>query len=821
MQFITSIFKSKPPVIGFVVVIQFYLLINTAFTQNCPPNIDFETGTFSGWTCYTGFTAAVNGQNVISLTPSGGPVANRHTMINSYAANGLDEYGEFPVSCPNGSGHSIKLGNNSGGGQAEGISYEFTIPANQQSFNLIYNYAVVFEDPDHQEFEQPRMEIEIMNVTDNIRISCSSFAFFPNGSSLPGFNLSLNSTGDTPVWYKDWSAVSINLDNHAGKTIRLFFKSADCTFRRHFGYAYIDVNTACSGKLTGSSFCPDDTVVNVVAPYGYQFYRWFNSSFTQVLGTNQLLSLSPLPVPGTTVAVVLFPYFGYGCKDTLYAELKDDLNFTLHAGRDTVSCNQAPVQIGGPPNPGIIYRWEPVTGLSNPFSPNPYAIPAATTLYTITAMSTGGGCLQKDSVMVRASEIDDSLYFSGKEIFCTGNGDSAVLRVILTDSIQWHKDDIAIPGARFPIYRVTEPGTYYAVLSNLGGCRVQTGRRTINISSIPHVAFNVDTSRLCLAGNIFRFTNTSSNVFGTMQYKWIFGDGTEALTRNVDHHYTAPGIYNVKLIVTSNGICSDSSQATIEIFPNPVPLFIAGSSCINLPLAIVNNTIENGSDPVNYLWNFGNGSTSVLRHPPPLLYQLPGVYNISLSVNSALCPSPVSTARQQVIIDKPKAGISYPVKIAVENLPLQLEARQIGEMVLWKPADGLGNNRSWLPVFRSMEDKKYLVEIKTNSGCITVDTQIVVVIKNIGIYVPGAFTPDNNGVNDLLKPVLYGIKALNYFRIYNRWGKLMYQSNNAEPGWDGMFKGNRQEMNTYTWLLEAIGADGKKYIKSGTTVLIR
>lgn len=306
-----------------------------------------------------------------------------------------------------------------------------------------------------------------------------------------------------------------------------------------------------------------------------------------------------------------------------------------------------------------------------------------------------------------------------------------------------------------------------------------------------------------------------------MQYKWLFGDGTEAFTRNVDHHYTAPGIYNVKLIVTSNGICSDSSQATIEIFPNPVPLFIAGSSCINLPLAIVNNTIDNGSDPVNYLWNFGNGSTSVLRHPPPQLYQLPGVYNISLSVNSALCPSPESTARQQVIIDKPKAGISYPVKIAVENLPLQLEARQIGEMVLWKPADGLGYNRSWLPVFRSMEDKKYLVEVKTNSGCIAVDTQIVIVIKNIGIYVPGAFTPDNNGVNDLLKPVLYGIKALNYFRIYNRWGKLMYQSNNAEPGWDGLFKGNRQEMNTYTWLLEAVGADGKKYIKSGTTVLIR
>ena len=111
--------------------------------------------------------------------------------------------------------------------------------------------------------------------------------------------------------------------------------------------------------------------------------------------------------------------------------------------------------------------------------------------------------------------------------------------------------------------------------------------------------------------------------------------------------------------------------------------------------------------------------------------------------------------------------------------------------------------------------------MKTGRGCVTVDTQQVVVIKNIGIYVPGAFTPDNNGLNDLLKPVLFGIKTLLHFKVYNRWGKLMFQSNNADAGWDGMYKGIRQEMNTYTWLLEAIGADGRKYVKSGTVVLIR
>ena len=162
---------------------------------------------------------------------------NRHTMY-TYNPTGqeLDPYGHFPVICPNGSNHSIRLGNDQGGGEAEGISYQFTIPLNKDVYSLIYHYAVVFQDPNHLESQQPRMEVEITNVTDNQRIDCSSFTFHPYGSVLPGFQLSDNPGSNTPVWVKDWSAVSINLNNMAGKTIRMFFKTADCTFKKHFGY---------------------------------------------------------------------------------------------------------------------------------------------------------------------------------------------------------------------------------------------------------------------------------------------------------------------------------------------------------------------------------------------------------------------------------------------------------------------------------------------------------------------------------------------------------------------------------------------------------
>jgi len=149
----------------------------SARAQDCPNNIDFETGTFNGWTCYIGSSAAVNGQNVIYLSPTPGPIPNRQTMYSRSSLGALDEYGGFPVNCPNGSGYSVRLGNNIAGTEAEGLSYEFTIPANQNIYSLIYHYAVVFQDPNHEIYQQPRLVIQITNVTDNSLIPQSKWRY--------------------------------------------------------------------------------------------------------------------------------------------------------------------------------------------------------------------------------------------------------------------------------------------------------------------------------------------------------------------------------------------------------------------------------------------------------------------------------------------------------------------------------------------------------------------------------------------------------------------------------------------------------------------
>ena len=794
----------------------------TARAQACPSNIDFESGAFTGWTTYTGSVAAIGGQNTISLSPTATAVGDRHAMNSANPGDGLDPYGGFPVNCPNGSGHSIKLGNTSGGGEAEGIAYEFTIPANENAYTLIYNYAVVFQDPNHQMYEQPRMEIEVKNVTDNTVISCASFSFFPYGSTLPGFFTSPNPGSETPVLYKDWSAVSVNLAGNAGKTIRLFFKTADCTFRRHFGYAYIDVNSECSGTFVGATYCPEDTVINVMAPFGYEGYTWYNNSLTQVLGSKQVLSLKPPPAAGTVIAVKLVPYSGYGCPQTLFAKLVDTLTVVSRAGRDTISCNRAPVPIGVLPKLGLVYKWSPERGLSNPNIANPYANPDVTTTYVVTTNHDGGGCISTDTVVVRASVIVDSLQLLGKAALCSGSGDSAVLRIHPTDTIQWFKDNLPIGGARATEYKVTQTGFYNARLANTEGCQIITKSRDINISSIPVAGVNVPVKLdQCLIGNQFSFTNTSTNAQGAMQYRWVFGDGTERTTKDVQYSYTRAGTYQVKMYVNSSAICADSSKFNVVVYQNAVANFKVDPTCVNLPVELVNNTVDTGSSPVNYTWNLGNGQVSRSRYPPALTYTVPGNYPITLSVNTAQCPTPLHTVVQNLIIDKPAPGRTYPVDFAAANLALRLQAREIGDKVTWRPSTNLNNATSYTPVFTGNSEQTYHIELKTNSGCVTNDTQQVKIIKQVEIFVPNAFTPNNDGKNDYLHPIMRGIKEVRFFKIFNRWGELVYEMNGSGRGWNGTYKGVMQPTQTVVWMMEGVDANGRGYAKKGTSILVR
>ena len=301
----------------------------------CPPNIDFEIGDFTNWSCYTGTTFVFSGQNNLTLSPST-PLPRRHVLQNTAA---LDPYGQFPVLPPLGGQYTLKLGNDSVGAHAERVRYIINVPANDPNFSITFQYAVVLENPDadqggaHTDQEQPRFTAKLYDPQTNEYLSCGSFTFVASLVGIvPGFAVSSTLGGPwslppAKVWYKPWSSVFVDLSNYGGRTLYLEFTTADCTRRGHFGYAYVDVY-ACGVGAEASYTCGPPDTVTLTAPDGFQNYKWYNNDFTTLYGNSQQAIVTPAPPGGGTFKVVVTPYNNTDCPT---CDCSDTLSVSVSA----------------------------------------------------------------------------------------------------------------------------------------------------------------------------------------------------------------------------------------------------------------------------------------------------------------------------------------------------------------------------------------------------------------------------------------------------------------------------------------------------------
>jgi gliding motility-associated-like protein len=365
------------------------LRVNIQQGGTCPANIGFEAGTFENWQCGTGFTMVRNNANVINIDPSP-PVNGRHTLIARAATSGVDPYGFFPLNPPDGSGYAVKLGNTQVNEEAERITYQFTVPANATEAAFSYRYAVVFQDPNHQKDQQPRFIARMLDVATNTYLPCASNEYIAT-AALPGFQ---QSTVDPEVKFKPWSSAFINLSEYAGKTLQLEFTTADCTQGQHWGYAYIDVGD-CDVTANANYQCKINTAT-FTGPPGFQEYRWYDDNFRNLIGTGENLVLSPAPVVNN-VNVIVVPFNGFGCSDTLQASINPILPIAK-AGADTVFCPGKPLMIGTPGDNRFTYSWSPADFLSDAAVATPVSTSPNATSYEVTVTSIESGCVAKDTI---------------------------------------------------------------------------------------------------------------------------------------------------------------------------------------------------------------------------------------------------------------------------------------------------------------------------------------------------------------------------------------------------------------------------------------
>lgn len=175
------------------------------------------------------------------------------------------------------------------------------------------------------------------------------------------------------------------------------------------------------------------------------------------------------------------------------------------------------------------------------------------------------------------------------------------------------------------------------------------------------------------------------------------------------------------------------------------------------------------------------------------------------------------------VVPKVIANAGFDTTVVIQQ-PLQFNASG-GAHYTWSPGTYLSDPNIGNPiaVYPSGTQKiSYQVTASTPEGCIGTDSITVFVFQTKPeLFIPTAFSPNNDGLNDVFRPSLAGMKQLNYFSVYNRWGQLLFTTNKLNEGWDGVFKGTKQLAGTYVYMAEAVNYLGAVVRKRGTVQLIR
>ncbi len=439
--------------------------------------------------------------------------------------------------------------------------------------------------------------------------------------------------------------------------------------------------------------------------------------------------------------------------------------------------------------------------------------PSQTTKYYCTISNGISTCV--DSVTISVGVLDTSIIALDPLQVCSNNG-SVRMQAGVAASYKWLKDGVVIPGATASIYTALQTGNYRVVVANSVGCSDTTRSLSVSINPLPVGSIQTPVSNIICDGSSIVLTASGGDT-----YQWKL-NGVN-IPGAIDSSYAAKvaGSYTVTLINRANCSALATGNITLTLISRPTVAFSYVNNCVNVPVSFTNTSDVSKSGTVTYAWTFGNGNRSTIVSPVNQIYPTVGNYNIKLVVTPTACPTLYDSSIKVINVVAPPPGIRYPSLNVLKNVATTLQARNIGTTFTWNPVVGLSNGTISNPVFNFNVGADYQINIVNTAGCKIVDSLLIRVFDKYSVFVPKAFSPDGNGVNDLLRPILVGIKEVRSFRVYSRWGNLLYQTKAVTLGWDGTYNGQLMPTDTYTWVFEGVDLDNKPVLSSGKSTLIR
>jgi gliding motility-associated-like protein len=300
------------------------------------------------------------------------------------------------------------------------------------------------------------------------------------------------------------------------------------------------------------------------------------------------------------------------------------------------------------------------------------------------------------------------------------------------------------------------------------------------------------------------------------QYVWTPATGLS--NPGISNPVANPATTTQYIVNVTLGRCTASDTLTVNVNTAPVPDAGApGFICYGQTYQL------QGSGGTSFVWTpAGDLNNPSISNP---VATPPKTTTYTLSVTDANgCPSLVT---DDVIVDvtPPIVVKTFPFDTVVySGEQFQVQAISNGTIFNWTPVNGLSDANIASPVITAGavgDNVVYRVGVSTPAGCKGEGFVRVRVYKGPDLYIPTAFTPNNDGKNDKFFPFPVGVKQINYFKVFNRWGQMLFSTSALHDGWDGRFGGAEQPTGVYVWMAEGVTKDNKIITKQGTVTLIR
>ena len=363
---------------------------------------------------------------------------------------------------------------------------------------------------------------------------------------------------------------------------------------------------------------------------------------------------------------------------------------------------------------------------------------------------------------------------------------------------------------------------------------------TCNIADTAYVTMRVRNDEAALgftstklppcASLSYQFNNTSTSIkpFAANSFRWDFGDGNSQLagSASVMHAYAAGGTYDVKLVLIDTNYCNepDSIIKQIRIAANVKAQFVTPPfGCVPYT-AVFKNTSLGG---LQFIWDFGDGTSSSVTDPTHV-YNAVGTYDVRLiAIDSVTCNKTDTSAIFPVMVSPdPSSGFTYRPQPTEPNTAVTfLNSAVGGTRYKWLFGDGdtlftIRPDTTVTHLYSASGTYNACLVSYNNSGCSDTSCQSVAITIINGIDVPTAFSPNGDGRNDKIFVRGYGINKMTW-RIYNRWGTLVYSGTDPNEGWDGTYQGRVQPQDVYHYTLVVEFSSKDRAVKKGDITLLR